>query len=138
MGCKPLILLDTHCLLWLDQAVGRMSRRARRLVDAASAAGDLGVSAISFWEVAMLVAKQRLRMSRPLAVWRREWLQQGVVELPATGATGIAAAFLTDFHADPADRWIVATAREVDAILLTADDKILAWPGRLDRQDARV
>jgi len=86
----------------------------------------------------MLVAKQRLRMSRPLAVWRREWLQQGVVELPVTGAIGIAAAFLADFHAGPADRWIVATARELDAMLLTADDKILAWPGRLDRQDARV
>jgi PIN domain nuclease of toxin-antitoxin system len=58
--------------------------------------------------------------------------------LPVTGAIGIAAAFLADFHADPADRWIVATARELDAILLTADDKILAWPGRLDRRDARV
>ena len=138
MGCKPLILLDTHCLLWLDQAVERMSRRARRLVDAASRAGDLGVSAISFWEVAMLIAKQRLRISRPLASWRREWLQQGVVELPMTGAIGIDAALLATFHADPADRWIVATAREIDAVLLTADDRILAWPGRLDRQDARV
>jgi PIN domain nuclease of toxin-antitoxin system len=138
VGCKPLILLDTHCLLWLDQAVERMSRRARRLVDAASRAGDLGVSAISFWEVAMLVAKQRLRISQPLASWRREWLQQGVVELPMTGAIGIDAALLATFHTDPADRWIVATAREIDAVLLTADDRILAWPGRLDRQDARV
>jgi PIN domain nuclease of toxin-antitoxin system len=138
VGCQPLILLDTHCLLWLDQAVARMGRRARRLVDAATSAGDLGVSAISFWEVAMLVAKQRLRMSQPLAVWRREWLQQGVVELPLTGAIGIDAALLAGFHADPADRWIVATARELDAILLTADDRILAWPGRLDRQDGRV
>jgi PIN domain nuclease of toxin-antitoxin system len=131
-------LLDTHCLLWLDQAVERMSRRARRLVDGASQAGDLGVSAISFWEVAMLVAKQRLRISQPLALWRREWLQQGLVELPVTGAIGIDAALLADFHADPADRWIVATARELDATLLTADDRILAWPGRLDRQDARI
>jgi PIN domain nuclease of toxin-antitoxin system len=131
-------LLDTHCLIWLDQAIERMSPRAQRLVDVASADGNLGVSAISFWEIAMLVAKQRLRMSQPLAGWRREWLQQGLIELPLAGAIGIAAAFLADFHADPADRWIVATARDLDATLLTADDKILAWTGRLDRQDARV
>ena len=86
----------------------------------------------------MLVAKQRVRTNQPLASWRRDWLQQGLVELPVTGAIGIDAALLTDFHADPADRWIVATARELDAILLTADDRILAWPGRLDRQDARA
>jgi PIN domain nuclease of toxin-antitoxin system len=138
LGGEPLILLDTHCLLWLDQAVGGMSRRARGLIDAASQAGDLGVSAVSFWEVAMLVAKQRLRISQPLAAWRRDWLQQGVVELPVTGAVGIEAALLENFHADPADRWIVATARELDAVLLTADKRILAWPGRLDRSDARA
>ncbi len=86
----------------------------------------------------MLVARQRLRISQPLGLWRREWLQQGLVELPVTGAIGIDAALLADFHADPADRWIVATARELDATLLTADDRILAWPGRLDRRDARI
>jgi PIN domain nuclease of toxin-antitoxin system len=115
-----------------------MSRRARRLVDAASRAGDLGVSAISFWEIAMLVAKGRIRIGQPLASWRRDWLRRGVVELPMTGAIGIDAVLLASFHADPADRWIVATARRAGAILLTADDRILAWPGRLDRQDART
>ena len=86
----------------------------------------------------MLVAKQRLRISQPLASWRGEWLQQGVVELPVTGAIGIEAALLPNFHADPADRWIVASARAVNAILLTADDTILGWPGRLGRRDARI
>ncbi len=84
----------------------------------------------------MLVAKQRLRISQPLALWRREWLQQGLIELPMTGAIGIDAALLANFHDDPADRWIVATARQIEALLMTADDRILAWPGRLDRQDA--
>jgi PIN domain nuclease of toxin-antitoxin system len=115
-----------------------MSRRTRSLIDGASQTGDLGVSAISFWEVAMLVAKRRLRVSQPLAAWRRDWLQQGVVELPATGTIGIEAAQLAGFHADPADRWIVATAREMDAVLLTADQRILSWPGQLNRLDARA
>ncbi len=86
----------------------------------------------------MLVAKQRLRISQPFAAWRRDWLRQGIVELPMTGTIGIDAALLADFHADPADRWIVATTRQIGAVLLTADDRILAWAGRLDRQDARV
>lgn len=85
-----------------------------------------------------MLAKRRLRMRQPLVVWRHEWLAQGVVELPLTGAIGIDAALFADFHADPADRMIVATGRPIGAVLLTADDKILAWPGQLDRQDAGV
>ena len=138
MGGQSLIQLDTHCLLWLDQAVERMGRQARSLADAAIDAGDLAVSAISFWEVAMLCGKGRLIMNQPLPLWRRDWLQRGLIELPLSGAIGIEAAGLTGFHADPADRWLVATAREVGATIMTADNRILAWPGRLDRHDARV
>lgn len=138
MGGQSLILLDTHCLLWLDQAVERMGRQARTLADAAIDADDLAASAISFWEVAMLCAKGRLTIARPLRLWRGEWLHQGLIELPLSGTIGIEAAGLVGFHPDPADRWLVATAREVGATLLTADERILAWPGRLDRHDARV
>ena len=63
---------------------------------------------------------------------------QGLIELPITGAIGITALQLRNLHPDTADRLIVATAQEVGATLLTADEKILAWPGRLDRRDARL
>lgn len=138
MGGQSLILLDTHCVLWLDQADQRMGRQARSRAEAAIRTGDLAISAISFWEVAMLADKGRLKMGRSLRLWRRDWLQQGMIELPLSGAIGIEAAALADFHANPADPWLVATAREVGATLLTADERILAWPGRLDRYDARV
>ena len=131
-------MLDTHCLVWMDQAVERMGASARQLADEAIAMSRLAVSAISFWEVALLVRKGRLRLEQSLGVWRRDLLGRGVIELPLGGATCIAAAQLGYFHADPADRFIVATARELGATLLTADDKILAWSGRLDRRDARV
>ena len=131
-------MLDTHCLVWMDQAVERMGSSARQLADEAIAMSGLAVSAISFWEVALLVRKGRLRLEQSLGVWRRDLLGRGVIELPLGGATCIAAAQLDDFHADPADRMIVATAQELGATLLTADEKILAWPGRLDRRDARV
>ena len=138
MGCRSLILLDTHCLVWMDQAVERVGRSARHLADAAVATGDLAISAISFWAVALLVRKGRLRLRQSLAIWRRDLLARGVVELPLGGATCIAAARLENFHRDPADRLIVASAQELGATLLTADEKILAWPGRVDRRDARV
>jgi PIN domain nuclease of toxin-antitoxin system len=130
-------VLDTHCLVWMDQAVERRGWSAR-LADAAIGGGDLAISANSFWEVALLVRKGRLRLEQSLVVWRRDLLERGVVELPLGGATCIAAAELENFHADPADRLIVASAQEIGATLPTADEKILGWPGHLDRRDARV
>ena len=115
-----------------------MGSSARHLADAVIVTGDLAISAISLWEIALLVRKERLRLEQSLGVWRRDLLGRGVIELPLGGATCIAAAQLEYFHADPADRMIVATVQELGATLLTADEKILAWPGRLDRRDARV
>lgn len=122
----------------MDQAVERMGSSARQLADAAIVTGDLAISAISLWEIALLARNERLRIRPSLGVWRRDLLRRGVIELPLGGAICIAAAELNDFHPDPADRLIVATVQELGATLLTADEKILAWSGRLDRRDARV
>lgn len=138
MGGESLILLDTHCLIWMDQADTRMGRSARGLADAAIEASELAVSVISFWEIALLVAKGRLRVRGAVARWRHEMLERGIVELPLGGGTCIAAAQLQDFHADPADRFIVATTQALGATLVTADQRILAWTGQLQRHDARL
>lgn len=138
MGGEPLILLDTHCLVWMDQADARMGRAARRVADAAIEAAELAVSVISFWEIALLVTKGRLRIGESVSRWRRDLLERGIVELPLAGEACLAAVQLQDFHADPADRFIVATARAVGGTLITADEKILVWPGALDRLDARL
>ena len=122
----------------MDQADPRMGRSARGLADAAIEVGELAVSVISFWEVALLLTLGRLRIREPATRWRHELLERGVVELPLGGGTCIAAAQLEQFHADPADRFMVATAQAVGARLVTADQRILAWPGPLDRQDARL
>jgi PIN domain nuclease of toxin-antitoxin system len=138
VGGRSLIVLDTHCLVWMDQAVERMGSSARHLADDAMSTSGLAVSAISFWEVALLVGKGRLRLKQPLGAWRRDLLGRGVIELPLAGAVCIAAAELENFHADPADRLIVASAQEIGATLLTADERILDWRGSLDRRDARI
>lgn len=130
-------LLDTHVLLWLRVGDDRLGPTARLAIDEAWRDGDVAVSSISFWEAAMLKARNRIELTTDISRWRREQLEQGLVELAFDGEVGIRAANLASFHRDPADRLIVATALDGHR-LITADRRILAWPGELARMDARV
>ena len=109
-----------------------MGRQARHTIDEAWQSGQVSVSAISFWEIALLIEKGRLRFPEDVGLWRQEQVAQGVVEIPISGAIGIRAALLEDFPRDLADRLIVATALQGHR-LITADERILAWPGTLAR-----
>lgn len=137
MGGEPLILLDTHVLIWLDVGDARLGRRARQAIDQALAEDRLAASAISFWEAARLQHKGRITLPQPLNTWRRDLLNSGLLEIQVSGDIGIFAATLEGLHADPADRILVATAALRGGTLLTADDRILEWPGRLLSRDAR-
>jgi PIN domain nuclease of toxin-antitoxin system len=93
--------------------------------------GDvIGISAISCWEVAKLVERGRLEL--PCSV--REWFEQalaypGIRILELTPEIAIASTQLPgEFHRDPADQIIVATARINDCPLITSDEKILSYP----------
>ncbi|UEM21210.1 type II toxin-antitoxin system VapC family toxin [Skermanella mucosa] len=130
------LLLDTHVLVWLFEGIPRMGKKALELTAESFSANGLKVSAISFWEVAMLVRRRKLSGAVDAAAWRRMALSIGLVEIPVTGDIGVNAADLADFHPDPADRIVVATALHEKAILLTADRKILAWPGPVVTHDA--
>ena len=110
--------------------------RARREIDRAVRERDVAVSAISFWEIAMLHDKRRLTLLRDIASWREGLLREGLVEIPVNGEIAARAGLLSDMHGDPADRLIVATALEGHR-LVTSDHRILGWPGQLRRLDAR-
>ena len=132
-----MILLDTHVLLWYERGDRRLGAQARRVFESALQDGDVAVSAISFWEVGMQIQKGRLVLSLDLDAWRRDLLEQGLVEIPVDGIISARAGLLADIHGDPADRLIVSTALEGHQ-LLTADERILDWPGDLSRTDART
>ena len=132
-----MILLDTHVLVWFAEDHPSLGLRTTRLTDAALRRDEVFVAAISFWEVAMLRAKARLRMELSPMAFRRKVLEQGVREIALTGAIGVAAAELPAVHDDPADRMIVATALSLDARVATADRRILDWGGRVRAHDAR-
>lgn len=70
--------------------------------------------------------------------WRDGLVSAGIKELPLDGEVALRAAELTGLHADPADRFIAATALVHDATLITADERLLAWKHSLDRHDARL
>lgn len=132
-----MILLDTHVLVWLWQGSKKLGGKSRKAIDRALAAQELLVSAISFWEAAMLIQKERLRLDVDVEAWRRELLGEGLREVAVDGRIGIEAASLTGLHGDPADRMILATAHVEGAKLVTADGHMLDWSGKVRRLDAR-
>lgn len=131
------LLLDTHTLVWLVEGDERLGPVGRELAEVALQTDTLLVSAISFWELAMLSKRRRLILAYPPDPWRRTALRQGVVEVPVTGDIGVIAAELDGLPGDPADRIITATALVRGCSLLTADERILEWSGSLTRHDAR-
>ncbi|MHB8791503.1 MAG: type II toxin-antitoxin system VapC family toxin [Desulfobulbaceae bacterium] len=137
MGSRIVILLDTHVLVWLAEGNSRLGKEALRVMDTALAKEELAASSISFWEVAMLVRKGRIELKGEVDAWRRDLLGKGLQEIPLYGGMAIRAGELPNFHGDPADRMIVATALETSATLATADDRILSWSKSVNRIDAR-
>ena len=125
----PSVLLDTHVWVWLMLGDRRLGTAARRLLEKAVPEGRLRVSVISVWEVAMLESKGRLTLASDCESWVQEALAAPGVQLAeltphiAISSTRLPGAF----HGDPADRMLVATARESGATLLTADQSILEY-----------
>jgi PIN domain nuclease of toxin-antitoxin system len=125
------ILLDTHVLLWLDREDPALGPSSRERIRTAWGQGSVAVCAISFWEVAMLAARGRIDLRQSPQSWRGDWLRAGLVEIALDGALAVAAAELAEFHPDPADRFIAATAMARGSTLITADQAMLRWPGPL-------
>jgi PIN domain nuclease of toxin-antitoxin system len=116
------ILLDTHAWIWAAAAPERLGRDGRRLLARDRARG---VAAISCWEVATLAARGRIELDRDPVTWMEEALVEvGADLLPLTPAVAAASAQLGDFHGDPADRLIIATALTHGAVLVTKDERI--------------
>lgn len=124
-----MILLDTHIWFWWVRADPLLSSAHAQYITANQANG-LGVSVVSVWELAMLEKKGRVSVDRPLPDWVRLALAYPHVQLlDLTPDIAIESVHLPGtFHKDPADRFLVATARILNIPIVTQDRKILAYP----------
>jgi len=120
------IVLDTHAWIWWLSGSKKLSAAVRRKLDQAK---QVGVCAISCWEVAMLVERKRLRFDREVSLWIDQALKApGVELLPLEPEICVFAAQLgAQRGGDPADHLIVATARRWSAQLVTGDKRIEGW-----------
>lgn len=126
-----MIVLDTHVLLWWasgDRA--RLSPAAIDAIEAELAGGQMVVSSITAWELAVLVAKGRIALSMDVESWLDVVREiESIRFMPVDNTIALKSVELPgEFHKDPADRMIVATARMFAAPLVTADEKIRAYP----------
>ena len=123
-----MILLDTHIWIWFADESDQLTEQHRQVIEHHRVDG-LGVSAISCWEVAKLVEYNRLKLACPIEEWMvAATTLPGVQLIELTPEIAIASTKLPgNFHRDPADQIIVATAQVYDLELLTVDKRILKY-----------
>ena len=122
-----MIVLDTATWIWRASDPDRLPTSARRAIDEAA---RVLVSAISVWEVAMLVAKRRIQLDRPVEQWVDVALALPKIQLaPLEPAIAARSTKLPgQIHPDPADRIIIATALERAVPVITPDERIRSYP----------
>jgi PIN domain nuclease of toxin-antitoxin system len=100
------LLLDTHAFLWFVTGDRRLSRRARRAVEAADS--ELLISAASVWEVAIKASLGRLTLPKSIHDYVDEKVAAGFIILPIEWVHAAKVAELPFHHRDPFDRLIIA------------------------------
>ncbi len=125
-----MILLDTHTWIWWLSNPENLSQSAREIIDSTRENSEILVSSISTWEIALLVAKGRLKLTIAVDDWvaRSETLPF-IRFVPIDNQIAIKSVDLKEpFHRDPADRIIIATAAIADVPVVTKDARMTAYP----------
>jgi PIN domain nuclease of toxin-antitoxin system len=120
-------IFDTCLLLYLSRPDEPLAPAARQALQ--TTAGEFHVSAISAWEIGLLVSKGRINLTRGPIEWFRSFVDEREIRLlDVTPEIMVGSSFLPGpLHGDPADRIIIATAREHDLTIITRDRAILAY-----------
>lgn len=117
-------LLDTHIWYWLLVDPARLKADVAACLRRSD--NELLLSAVSVWELLVLVRKGRIRVAGGADDWVRAAIARSPVrEVPLTSAIAFESERLSLPHWDPADRFIAATAVVADALLVTSDEKLI-------------
>jgi PIN domain nuclease of toxin-antitoxin system len=130
------LLHDTHIALWLDSGDQRLGTTSRQTIEAAWNGGRLFFSAVSAWEIAVLVDKGFIELDLPVAAWIDRFVGKPGLEVvpldPKAAALGYNLGDLD--HRDPADRLLIANAIGLGCALVTHDDRIRRFAKGRGRQ----
>lgn len=123
------LLLDTHIFIWLMNGDNTLKVETRKIIKDTCKKHFLFLSAISIWEIALLVKKQRISLAQPLPQWVEKAKSLPFLRIvPLDVDIAIESCDLPgSFHGDPADRMIVSTSRILNAPLMTRDKKIIDY-----------
>lgn len=118
------LLLDTHIWVWSLAEPAKLSKRARTALSRVE--NELWLSPISVWELLVLAERGRVKLD----IEPRSWIAEALARTPVQEAVlSFAVASrsreILPLHADPADRFLVATALVYDLTLVTADDALI-------------
>jgi len=125
-----MLILDTHIWIWAINGDEKIQKSGfLNQIQKSVKNNNIFISAISLWEVAMLVSKGRLKLSENTLEWiNNASSAPGLSIQPLTPEIAFESTILPDnFHGDPADRLIVATTRVLNATLLTFDQEIIEY-----------
>jgi PIN domain nuclease of toxin-antitoxin system len=121
-----MILLDTCTLLWLASDQNRLSRNAKAAIS--KHAGELFISSISAFEIALKSRKGNIQLPLPSSEWVLEALKHhGIQELPVDSLISIKSVELPLLHNDPCDRFIIASAIQNSMAIVTCDPLIAQY-----------
>lgn len=131
MNGNNAILLDTCALIWLANG-DALHDTAKAGIIAAARSNDLLISTVSAWEIGMLSKSKAGRtlefLPDPKTWFARVMARPGVTLAALTPPIAISASSLPDpLHGDPADRLLIATARDLGVPIVTRDAKILDY-----------
>jgi len=124
------LLLDTHIALWLDCGDDRLHSSTRLLIDRCwQSGGTIYLSAVTAWEIALLVDTRRIELDIPIEAWITRFLERSGIEPVPLGRRSASRSYLLHHleHRDPADRLLIATAIELGCPLVTYDERILRF-----------
>lgn len=122
------LLLDTHIWIWSLVEPERLTPRVARSLR--STESELWLSPISLWEFSLLVEKSRIEVTGEVQAWiDRAFEVAPMKQAPLTFAVTEALRGITTPHADPADRFLAATAAAFDLQLVTSDRRLISGQG---------
>lgn len=124
------MLIDTHILLWFQAGEGKLSDFEISEIEGAYRNREVSISCITIWELAFKARIKRLTFHLPFDAWLKGALQ-GVNVINIDADVAMESIYLPDCeHKDPADRFIIATARVHDLPLMTHDKKIRTYANK--------